>query len=349
MESRIDNLEKMFQSKMTLMEGNNTTLQNELAALRQKELQQDQENKQLKERLARAEAEIRGNVNNDPTNDSDGDRDGDDNNATNNVSVMGGNSYALPEELVALKQKEIEHQEENQGQKERLTRMEAGIEDDTNNDLNYGSSDNDGDNTAATNVGVMKGSDDVLQNELAALRQKELDHEKENKQLRDELTKLKVATEDSINNDLNYDSSDNDGDDNTDTADVGVLQGSDDALQKELAALKQSKLEQHAENQRLKEKLARMETEMQDNANNDLNYDSSDNESSHENDINYDTECYTSEEDEEEEEEEEEEKENKTAANTQKNKMHDNLVKKYADPNYNSSDNEDPKNDIYLD
>jgi hypothetical protein len=84
---------------------------------------------------------------------------------------------------------------------------------------------------------------------------------------------------------------------------------------------------------------------MQDNANNDLNYDSSDNESSHENDINYDTECYTSEEDEEEEEEEE----NKTAVNTQKNKMHDNLVKKYAGPSYNSSDKEDPRNDIYLD
>jgi hypothetical protein len=120
MESGMDHLEKTFQSKMTLMEGNNDALQNELAALRQKELHQDQENKQLKERLARTEAEIRDNVNNDLTNDSDGDGDGDDNSDTNDVSIMEGNGYALPEELVVLKQTEIEHQEENQGQKERL-------------------------------------------------------------------------------------------------------------------------------------------------------------------------------------------------------------------------------------
>jgi hypothetical protein len=277
MESRMDHLEKTFQSKMTLIEGNNDALQNELAALRQKELQQDQENKQLRDEL---------------------------------------------------------------------TKLKVATEDSINNDLNYDSSDNEGDdNTDTTDVGVMQGSDDALQKELAALKQRELDHQKENQQLKEKLAIMETGIEDDANNDLNYDSSDNDGDDNTDTADVGVMQGNNDALQNELAALKQKELEQHEENQRLKERLARMETDMQDNANNDLNYDSSDNESSHENDTNYDTERYTSEEDEEEEEEEE----NKTAANAQKNKMHDNLVKKYADPNYNSSDKEDPKNDIYLD
>jgi hypothetical protein len=194
--------------------------------------------------------------------------------------------------------------------------------------------------TFQSKMALMKGNNDALQNKLAALRQKELQQDQENKQLRDELTKLKVATEDSINNDLNYDSSDNEGDDNTDTADVGVMQGSDDALQKELAALKQSKLEQHAENQRLKEKLARMEAAMQNNADNGLNYDSSVNESDNENDINYDSEYSDS----------KEEEDNKDVENTQKPlPIHPNMDESHADPNYNSSDNKDPRNDIYYD
>jgi hypothetical protein len=143
---------------------------------------------------------------------------------------------------------------------------------------------------------LMEGDNDDLQNELDTIKQEKLQQNEEKKQFRNELTKLKVATEDSINNDLNYDSSDNDGDDNTDTTDVGVMQGSDDALHKELAALKQSKLEQHTENQRLKKRLARMEEAMQNNADNDLNYDSSVNESDNEVDINPDSEDSDSEE-----------------------------------------------------
>jgi hypothetical protein len=86
---------------------------------------------------------------------------------------------------------------------------------------------------------------------------------------------------------------------------------------------------------------------MQNNADNDLNYDSSCNESNSESDISNDTECYTSEE--EEEEEEEEENDRNAVAITQRNQIHGNSDEEYADPNYGSSDNEDPKNDIYLD
>jgi hypothetical protein len=198
--------------------------------------------------------------------------------------------------------------------------------------------------TFQSKMTLIEGNNDALQNELAALRQEKHQQNEENKQLRDELTKLKVATEDSINNDLTNDSDgDNDGDDNNDTNDVSVMEGNSYALPEELVALKQKEIEHQEENQGQKERLTRMEAGIEDDANKDLNYDSSDNESSHENDINYDTECYTTEED---EEEEEEENDRNAAAITQ---MHGNSNEEYADPNYNSSDNEDPKNDIYLD
>jgi hypothetical protein len=275
MQSRIDNLEKTFQSKTTLIEGNNDALKNELAALRQKELQQDQENKQLRDELTKLKVATEDSINNDLNYDSS-DNDGDDNNDTNDVSVMEGNSYALPEELVALKQKEIEHQEENQGQKERLTRMEAGVEDDANNDLNYDSfddgDDGDDDDNATGNVDIRKIYDDALQKELADLKQRELDHQKEN--------------------------------------------------------------------QRLKERLAIMEAAMQNNADNDLNYDSSVNESDNENDINYDSEYSDS----------KEEEDDKDVENTQQPlPIYPNMDENHADPNYNSPDNEDPRNDIYYD
>jgi hypothetical protein len=320
----MDHLEKTFQSKMTLMEGNNDALQNELAALRQKELDQQEENRQLKERLARAKAEIRDNVNNDLTNDSDGDRDGDrdgdDNNATNNVSVMGGNSYALPEELVALKQKEIEHQEENQGQKEKLARMEAGIEDDANNDLNYDSFDDD-DNNATSNVDVRKIYYDDLQKELSAIKQSERDHQKENQRLKKRQAIMEEAMQNNADKDLNYDSSDNEINDNGATNNIGVKKKDDYALQEERTALKQKELEQHEENQLLRERLARI-VAVQGDPHNDPYYTSSDNKG---------------------------DDKNNTTAHTQQRKSHYHSVEIYADPNYDSSDNEDPRNGIYLD
>jgi hypothetical protein len=187
---------------------------------------------------------------------------------------------------------------------------------------------------------LMEGNNDALKNDLDIIKQDKLQQVEENKQLGDESTKLKVTTEDNINNDLNYDSCGSDGDDNTDTTDVGVLQRSNDTLQKELAALKQRELEHQKENQRLKERLERMEAELQNNADNDLNYDSSVNESDNEVDISCDSEYSDS---------EEEEDNNDVEVTQQPVPIHPNMDEIYADPNYNSSDNEDPRNDIYYD
>jgi hypothetical protein len=322
MESRIDNLEKMFQSNMTVMKGDNDALQKELASLRQKELQQDQENKQLRERLARAEAKIQGNINNDLTNDSDGDRDSDDNNDTNDISVMEGNIYALPEEPVALKQKEFEHQEENQGQKERLTRMEAGIEDDANNDLNYDSFDEDDDKNATSNVDVKKIYDDDLQKGLADLKQRDLDHQKEKQRLKERLAIMEEVMQNNAANDLNYDSSDNESNDNSATNNVDVKKKDEYVLQEERAALKQKELEQHEENKLLKERLAKIVAGVQDDPSIDPYHNSSDNE---------------------------DDDKNNTTANTQQRESQYHSVEIYADPNYDSSDNEDPRNNSYFD
>jgi hypothetical protein len=67
-----------------------------------------------------------------------------------------------------------------------------------------------------------------------------------------------------------------------------------DALQKELAALKHEQLHQHRQNKQLRNELVKLKVEREDYINNDLNYDSSENESDKENDINYDTECSNS-------------------------------------------------------
>jgi bisphosphoglycerate-dependent phosphoglycerate mutase len=104
-------LEDSFHIKMGLMEVNNDIVQKELAALKQKERHQDEENKRLKERLARMEATMQHDANNNPNDDSsDG---GDNDSATNNVDVSEGNSYALPEELAALEQNEHCQDEEH--------------------------------------------------------------------------------------------------------------------------------------------------------------------------------------------------------------------------------------------
>jgi hypothetical protein len=316
MESRMNHLEKTFQSKMTLIEGNNDALQKELAALRQKELQQDQENKQLRDELTNLKVATEENINNDLNYDSS-------DNDANDVSVMEGNSYALPEELAALKQKEIEHQEENQGQKERLTRMEAGIEDDANNDLSYDSfdDDDDDDNNATSNVDVRKIYYDDLQKELSAIKQSERDHQKENQRLKERIARMEAAMQNNADNDLNYDSSDNEINDNSATNNVDVKKKDDYALQEQVNILKQKELEQHEENQLLKETLAII-VAVQGDPHNDPYYNSSDNKG---------------------------DDKNNTTAHTQQRESHYHSVEIYADPNYDSSDNEDPRNGIYLD
>jgi hypothetical protein len=129
---------------------------------------------------------------------------------------------------------------------------------------------------------------DLMENEKSAalshLQQEQTQKDEENKQLKEELAKLRAELDRTTDNDLNYDSPEEDDD------------------------------------------------------NNDINYDSTDYDDAN-NDINYDTECSDSEED--------------TTHNTSKavhqnpNKFISNEV--YADPNYDSSDNEDRTNDICLD
>jgi hypothetical protein len=106
------------------------------------------------------------------------------------------------------------------------------------------------------------------------------------------------------------------------------------------------------ENKRLERELVQLRADLNHNAdndlnydspddddNNDINYDSPDNDDDANNDINYDTECSDNEQD--------------TTHNISK-AVHQNQNKSasnqlYADPNYDSSDNEDRTNDICLD
>jgi hypothetical protein len=59
------------------------------------------------------------------------------------MNVMEMNNDSLQKELAELKKEILQQGEENQILKQRLAAMEAGRDDDTNNDLNYDSSGND--------------------------------------------------------------------------------------------------------------------------------------------------------------------------------------------------------------
>jgi hypothetical protein len=341
-------MEKAFQLKMNLMEqkyqGNSDALQKEIKA--------------LKEKLARAQPDMENTISSDlnstsSNNENDnGDEinynpgctnskgDDDDINAASKLTVMEGGIDALQKERDALKQKEREQHEENQRLKERLARMEAAMQNNADNDLNYDSSDNESNgNNAVDNASVKKNNAYALQKDVAALKQRECDHQKENQRLKERLARIEEEMQNNADNDLNYDSSDNESNDNRATNNVGIKKNGDYNLQKDISALKQMELEQHEENQLLKERLTRMEQGVQDDPNNDPNYDSSDNEIDNGLDINYDSECSNNKED----------NVNKNIANTQQRESHHHLVETYADPNYDSSDNEDPRNDIYLD
>jgi hypothetical protein len=120
-----------------------------------------------------------------------------------------------------------------------------------------------------------QGNSDTLQKEIKALKEK--------------LARAQPEMEDTVSSDLNYNPSNNDDNNNNATSNVDVRKIYDDDLQKQPYAIKQSELDHQKENQRLKERLARMEAEMQNNADNDLNYDSASNENDDNNDINYDS------------------------------------------------------------
>jgi hypothetical protein len=136
---------------------------------------------------------------------------------------------------------------------------------------------------------------------------------------------------------------------------------SKDAMQRHLDLLQQDKLRQDEENKQLKEKLARLEVQLEENTDNDFNYDSPDsdngndinydteidNSTDYNSDINYDSECSDDEED------TNQNTKNDTRQNTRNNtsqNTNDHFSNEiYADPNYDSSDNEDRTNDICLD
>jgi hypothetical protein len=128
-----------------------------------------------------------------------------------------------------------------------------------------------------------------------------------------------------------------------------------EAFQRNFDLLQQEKLQQDEENTQLKERLARLEAQLEENTNNYLNYDSTesvnsgdnnsnydteiDNSSDYNNDINYDSECSDGEED----------TNHNTSNNTRQNTNNHASNEIYADPNYDSSDNENRTNDICLD
>jgi hypothetical protein len=188
-------------------------------------------------------------------------------------------------------------------------------------------------------MGLMEVNNDIVQKELAALKQKERHQDEENKRLKERLARMEAAMQGDVNNDSHNDSSDG-GDSDNATNNVGVSEGKNIASQKEVAALKENEYLQDEEHRQLIERVAGIEAGVQDDPNNDLNYDSYDSEIDNELDINYDSECSNN---------EEEDTINKNIVNTQRVRTHHTSVETNADPNYDSSDNEDRRNDIYLD
>jgi hypothetical protein len=379
-DDKLKEMEKVFQVKINLIqqqnEGNNNSLQKELASLKQKELDQQEENRQLKERLAKMEAGIQDNayngLNHDSSNDKKDDRndinynsecsnseeDVDDINDTTKMNVTEGNDNDLQDGCTALQLESQHEYKEEQILQERLRKMEAGVQDDTDlsyhssdeelddeNDINYDSEYSNSEeevddinNTAKMNV--TEGNDDDLQNGCTDLRQESQHEYKENQLVKERLARMEEAMQNNADNDLNYDSSDSESNDNIATNNVGVERKDDDALQKERAALKQQELEQHEENQLLRERLARI-VAVQDDPHNEPYYNSSDNEEDDKNDNWYNTKRSNG--------DKKKEDGSNTITITQKRESHYHLVEIYADPNYDSSDNEDPRNDIYLD
>jgi hypothetical protein len=92
-----------------------------------------------------------------------------------------------------------------------------------------------------------------------------------------------------------------------------------------LSHLQQEQTQKDEENKQLKEKLAKLEAELNRVTDNDLNYDSPDDENDNDdnNNINYDTECSDEEQD--------------TKHSTRKYVS----IEEYADPNYGSLDDDD--------
>jgi TPR repeat protein len=136
-ESRVETLERIFQSKMTLMEESNDTLQIELAFLRQEKQQQHEEIQLLKERLARIET------------------DDECSHKKKNTAKKMEENEALQKELAILKQEKLGQFKETKQLMDELAKLKEASED--NNDLNYDSTDDEDSDTSEENKDVNTG------------------------------------------------------------------------------------------------------------------------------------------------------------------------------------------------
>jgi hypothetical protein len=190
---------------------------------------------------------------------------------------------------------------------------------------------------------------DLMENEknaaLSHLQQEKAHKDDENKQLKEELAKLQAELNRNTDNDLSYDSHKDD--DNSDINYDSESSGNEEEANT-IMNLQQEQARKDKENKQPKEQLAHLREEFSHNADNDLNYDSPEDDNDESNDANYKTESS-----------DDEKHDNSTShqvshQNTNEyvsNEMYTdpNDDEMFADPNYNSSDNEDPRNDLYLD
>jgi hypothetical protein len=109
-----------------------------------------------------------------------------------------------------------------------------------------------------------------------------------------------------------------------------------ESLQNELFALQQNQIRQDEENRQLRQELAELKAQLQNNTISNTNHNAPGVNSDHENDINHDTEPSHS-------------GSNERNSDQIQNTTHLPSTEVFADPNYDSSDNEDRINDIYLD
>jgi hypothetical protein len=210
---------------------------------------------------------------------------------------------------------------------------------------------------------------DLLENAnkstITNLQKEQTQKDEENKQLKEKLAKLEAELNRNTDNDLSYNSrkDDDNNDINYDSESSG---DEEEANNITIMNLQQEQARKDKENKQLREQLAHLREEFSHNADNDLNYDSPEDDNDDSNDANYNTESSN---------DEEHDNSNNRHISHQNIQEHvSNVIyvdpnddemyvdpnddemyvdpnddEMFADPNYNSSDNEDPRNDLYLD
>jgi hypothetical protein len=182
---------------------------------------------------------------------------------------------------------------------------------------------------------------------LSHLQQEKAQKDEENKRLEGELAKLRAELNRNTDNDLSYDSRKDD-DNNDINYDSESSEDEEEANNITIMNLQQEQARKDKENKQLREQLAHLREELSHNADNDLNYDSPEDDNDDSNDTDYNTESS---------DDEEHDNSNNRHISHQNIQEHDSNViyadpnddEMFADPYYNSSDNEDPRNDLYLD